>query len=73
MNDQPEVSSPFDWQKGYGAFTVSFSRIVSVQEYIRNQVEHHRIKSFQEEYVEFLQRHEIVFRMEHLFEDEHHG
>ena len=36
MNEQPEVVSSFVWQKGYGAFTVSYSRIGSVRVYIRN-------------------------------------
>jgi putative transposase len=73
MNEQPEVMPLFEWQKGYGAFTVSYSRIEAVQHYIRNQREHHRVKSFQEEYIEFLERHQIEFRLEYLFEDEHHG
>ena len=73
MTDQIEVTSRFEWQKGYGAFTVSYSRTQSVQEYIRNQEEHHRTKTFQEEYIEFLKRHKIEFRLEYLFEDEHHG
>jgi putative transposase len=73
MKDQIEVTSPLEWQKGYGAFTVSYSGIPSVQEYIQNQEEHHRTKTFQEEYIEFLKRHIIEFRLENLFEDEHHG
>jgi putative transposase len=73
MNEQPEVMPLFEWQKGYGAFTVSYSRIEAVQHYIRNQREHHRVKSFQEEYIDFLERHQIEFRLEYLFEDEHHG
>ncbi len=73
MNEHPEVVSAFEWQKGYGAFTVSYSRIGSVQVYIRNQEEHHRTKTFQEEYIEFLKRHGIEFRLEYLFEAEHHG
>ena len=73
MTDQIEVTSRFEWQKGYGAFTVSYSRTQSVQEYIRNQEEHHRTKTFQEECIEFLKRHKIEFRLEYLFEDEHHG
>lgn len=63
----------FEWQKGYAAFTVSYSQIAAVQHYIRNQREHHRVKSFQEEYIGFLERHHIEFRLEYLFEDEHHG
>ena len=41
--------------------------------YIRNQEEHHRKVTFQEEYEDFLKRHRIEFRPEWLFEDEHHG
>jgi REP element-mobilizing transposase RayT len=41
MNDLPEVKSRLEWQKGYGAFTVSFSRIQKVRVYIQNQEEHH--------------------------------
>jgi len=73
MNELPEVKSRFEWQKGYGAFTVSYSRIEAVREYIRNQETHHQTKTFQEEYIEFLTRHGIDFRLEYLFEDEHHG
>lgn len=62
-----------EWQKGYSAFTVSYSQIPAVQKYIQNQREHHRTKSFHDEYIEFLQRHGIEFRPEFLFEDEHHG
>jgi REP element-mobilizing transposase RayT len=49
----------FGWQDGYGAFAVSKSNLPSVIEYIQHQGEHHRTKSFQEEYRELLQRHGI--------------
>lgn len=49
----------FGWQDGYGAFTVSTSNMPSVIEYIQGQREHHRTKSFQEEYRALLKRHEI--------------
>ena len=44
----------FEWQKGYGVFTVSPNGIESVKGYIFNQPEHHRRKTFQDEYVELL-------------------
>lgn len=72
LRDDRKVDE-FEWQKGFGAFTVSYDRIEAIQNYIRNQKEHHRTKSFQEEYVDFLQRHDIEFRPEYLFEDENHG
>jgi putative transposase len=57
----------FGWQDGYGAFTVSKSQIPEVEDYIRNQREHHRIKSFQEEYRAFLDRHEIEYDERYLW------
>jgi len=51
----------FAWQDGYGVFTVSKSNLLEVLEYVRHQTEHHRVKSFQEEYLAFLVRHEIDF------------
>jgi REP element-mobilizing transposase RayT len=56
----PEFAS-FAWQSGYGAFAVSESNVDAVREYIANQREHHRRKSFQEEYRQFLERHRIAF------------
>jgi REP element-mobilizing transposase RayT len=45
---------PFQWQDGYGAFTVSASLLETVKHYITRQEEHHRKKTFQEEYMELL-------------------
>ena len=56
----PKVTG-FAWQDGYGAFTVSQSQLDAVREYIRNQEEHHRTKSFAEEYRAFLERHQVEF------------
>jgi putative transposase len=44
----------FNWQNGYGAFTVGKSEMSAVQKYIEQQKEHHRRKTFQEEYRELL-------------------
>ena len=51
----------FAWQAGYGAFAVSESNIQPVCDYIANQREHHRQKSFQEEYRLFLERHHVAY------------
>ena len=51
----------FAWQAGYGAFSVSESNVEAVREYIAGQAEHHRKKTFQEEYRAFLERHRIAF------------
>jgi putative transposase len=51
----------FAWQEGYGAFSVNISLIEETIRYIERQAEHHRRKTFQEEYVEFLKRHSIEY------------
>jgi REP element-mobilizing transposase RayT len=51
----------FAWQEGYGAFTVSASNLDAVRRYIANQAEHHRRKTFQDEYVEFLRQSGVDF------------
>ena len=53
--------SKFAWQAGYGAFAVSESNVAEVRAYIANQAEHHRERSFQEEYRSFLDRHGIDY------------
>jgi REP element-mobilizing transposase RayT len=51
----------FHWQRGYGAFSVGRSDVETVKHYIRNQEVHHQRGTFQDEYREFLERHEIDF------------
>lgn len=58
----------FEWQRGYGAFTYSHSHIDSVVKYIANQENHHKQKSFKEEYLEILMKNEVQFKDEYLFE-----
>jgi REP-associated tyrosine transposase len=56
----PELRD-FAWQEGYGAFTVSKSNLESVVSYIQKQREHHQQRTFQEEYLDFLQKHGIEY------------
>lgn len=58
----------FGWQDGYGAFSVSKSSEATVIQYIRNQQEHHRKKSFQEEFIGFLNKHGIEYDKKYLWE-----
>ena len=57
----------FAWQEGYGAFTVSRSNLPTVRRYIERQEEHHRRRSFQEEYVELLRKHGVEFDERYLW------
>ena len=68
IKKQPWMHFNFEWQKGYGAFSYSKSQISSVVKYIMDQEEHHRQKTFKEEYVEFLRKFEIVYDEKYLFE-----
>jgi REP element-mobilizing transposase RayT len=51
----------FHWQNGYGAFSVSQSNVDEVRRYIENQDEHHRKRTFQEEFRLLLERHQIEY------------
>ena len=57
----------FAWQEGYGAFTVSASQREAVREYIARQEEHHRQRTFQEEYLELLQRSGVEYDERYLW------
>jgi putative transposase len=54
----------FEWQKGYGAFSVSPSLLSTVQAYIRNQAEHHRKRSFEEEFLALLKKSGVAYDAE---------
>jgi len=58
----------FAWQKGYGVFSVSESQHNAVAKYIMNQREHHKTKSFQDEYREFLKLNKIPFDEKYIWE-----
>jgi REP element-mobilizing transposase RayT len=60
--------SKFGWQSGYAAFTVSESGARAVRSYIEQQEKHHRKKSFEEEYIEFLVKNGISYDPRYVFE-----
>ena len=68
MNEQGWFPGKFNWQDGYGAFTYSYSLVDGVIQYIRNQEEHHRTKTFREEFKEMLEKFNIEFDEKYLFE-----
>jgi putative transposase len=59
-NRDPQFKK-FNWQGGYGAFSVSQSAVEEVRKYIRSQRQHHKKASFQNEFRAFLKRYEIEF------------
>lgn len=68
INEKKFTNFKFQWQEGYGAFSYSHSNLDNVIKYVMNQKEHHKVLSFKEEYIEFLQKFEIEFKDEYLFE-----
>jgi REP element-mobilizing transposase RayT len=60
-------SKDFGWQDGYAAFSVSRSQLDKTADYINNQKEHHRKRSFQEEFIELLDKHGIEYDARYVF------
>jgi REP element-mobilizing transposase RayT len=61
LKTQGQEYSRFHWQKGYGAFSFGQSALKDTIRYIGRQQEHHRLRTFQDEFREFLNRHEIEY------------
>lgn len=68
VNDNKCVRGHFEWQAGYGAFSYSKSQRDDVIQYIMNQEEHHKTRTFREEYLELLHRFQIEYDEKYLFE-----
>jgi putative transposase len=69
INDQRFVAGHFEWQSGYGGFSYSKSQIPHIISYIRTQEEHHRRKTFLEEYREFLTLFGIDYDERYIFKE----
>jgi len=68
INGNRWIKGQFNWQDSFGAFSYSRSQIDKVIKYILNQEEHHRIKTFKEEYLEMLREFQIDYDEKYLFE-----
>ena len=69
INDHHLTKSRFEWQVGFGVFSISHSHIDRVYKYIANQEEHHRKKTFKAEYVASLKAHKIPYDERYIFEE----
>jgi len=67
INDQKLVPGKFSWQEGFGAFSYGKSQLPDVIRYLEQQEDHHRKKSFSEEYIDFLKRFEIDYDEKYIF------
>ena len=68
INEKGFLKQKFSWQDGYGAFSYAQSNFGFVIDYIKNQKEHHKKKTFQEEYRDFLKKFNIPFEDKYLFD-----
>ncbi|AWH84571.1 IS200/IS605 family transposase [Flavobacterium album] len=69
INTQKWIAGKFEWQHGFGAFSCGHSQLTKVINYIQNQEEHHKTKTFREEYLEFLKLYNVDFKEEFIFEE----
>ena len=69
INDNKLVAGKFAWQEGYGAFSYNKSQLPKLIEYVRNQDEHHKKKTFIEEYKDFLKAFEVEFDEKYIFKE----
>ena len=67
INRNQRQNIKFTWQRGYSAFAISFNDINRVRAYIENQQEHHRVKTYQEEVIQFLNENNISYDSQYLF------
>jgi len=67
INEKGFVRGKFYWQEGFGAFSYSRSQIDKIAKYVLNQEEHHRSKSFKDEYVELLGKFDVDYDENYLF------
>ncbi|MEO5776903.1 MAG: IS200/IS605 family transposase [Flavobacterium sp.] len=69
INEKKFLKVKFEWQEGYGAFSYSKSNVNAVINYIKNQEEHHKVKTFQEEYLKLLDVFKIEFDERYIFKN----
>src|ERR1700677_505060 len=67
INKRRSVAGRYTWQEGFGAFSYSRSQLGAVIRYIENQQKHHAKKSFQEEYVELLEKFNVDYDPRYIF------
>jgi len=69
INERSWINGKVEWQTGFGAFSYNHSQLTNVINYIQNQEEHHKKKTFKEEYVEFLKSFDVDYKNEYIFDD----
>lgn len=68
INENHYLKSKFSWQEGYAVFSYSSSQVKQVYDYILNQEKHHKVKTFKEEYIDFLKKFDVDYNEQYLFD-----
>jgi len=68
INDHSLTPARFEWQEGYGVFSYHRSLIDTVDKYIQNQEEHHKVHTFRNEYLDLLKEFEVEYDEQYLFQ-----
>ena len=68
VHDTFPSTSLFGWQQGYGCFSIGISQVDETVAYIESQPEHHKKRSFEEEFVAFLKKHGIEYDERYIWE-----
>ncbi len=69
INDNKLTGKIFEWQEGYGVFSYRQRDVDMIFKYIQNQEEHHRVKTFREEYVALLEEFNITYNEQYIFDE----
>jgi putative transposase len=68
INERRWVRGKFSWQEGFGAFSYGHSQLGAIIRYIQKQEQHHRRRTFKDEYLALLERFDINFERKYVFE-----
>ena len=69
VNDHSLTPRKFEWQEGYGAFSYRQSDLDTIFKYIQNQEEHHKARSFRDEYLDLLKEFNITYDEQYIFQN----
>ena len=69
INDHSLTPVRFEWQEGYGVFSYSQKDVDAVYKYIQYQEEHHKIQTFDEEYLELLKEFKVEYDKQYIFQE----
>ncbi len=68
IRDKKFIKGKFAWQEGYGAFSYAKSEINIIYDYIKNQEQHHKKRTYEEEFIDYLKEFEINFNENYVFD-----